>query len=154
MKRPDTHHSTEEFAQGVFRPHGRLDLSVVDGAIVRADAHGPFNVEFVNALARTLRELHADPNLPRPYADIVQFHGSLMGSKEMLDQLSETLSQVGTREIAVALAFVVASDVEGRDFMLPLFECVFLENGRNVRSFENVPEAEVWVRGCLKAASA
>ncbi len=151
--KPSDVHSTDAIAHGVFPPHGRLDLRVVDGAVVFADAHGPFNVEFVQAMARTLRELHADPKLPRPYADVVQFHGSLMGSKEMLDQLSATLKQVGAREIAVALALVVTPEVEGREFMLPLFERVFVENGRNVRSFGNVPEAEAWVRACLKDAA-
>ena len=152
MKQQDTRHSTDEFAHGVFPAHGRLELRVVEGAIVYSDAHGPFNVEFVQAMARALRDLHADPKLPRPYVNIVQFHGSLMGSREMLDQLSAALGQVGTREVALALALVVAADVEGRDFMLPLFERVFTENGRNVRSFGTVPEAEAWARACLQAA--
>ena len=144
-------HSTEAVAHGVFPPHGRLDMRV-DGAIVYADAYGPFNAEFVQAVAHTLRDLHANASLPRPYADVIQFHGSLMGSKEMLEQLSAALRQICRDEVAAALAFVAAADVEGRDFMLPLFERVFVENGRNFRSFSNLPEAEAWARSCLEAA--
>ena len=149
--KPDTR-STDTFAQGTtFRPHGRLEMRI-EGSIAYADAYGPFNVEFIQAVALTLRDVRSSTELPRPYANIVQFHVSLMGSKEMLDLLSSTIGQIRGEDVGTALAFVVAPEVEGRDLMLPLFERVFREHGRNFRSFDNGPEAEAWVHDCLEAA--
>jgi len=149
---PNSIRSTDEFAKGTFRPHGRLEVRI-DGAILRADGYGPFNSEFIRALARTFQDLRSSALVPRPYADLIQFHGSLMASQDMLTELSQMLERVDSVDIACALAFVVEPNVEGRDFMLPLFERVLVSHGRNFRSFDNLPEAEAWVRECLEAAS-
>jgi len=70
-----------------------------------------------------------------------------MASPEMLTVYAEMVAQL--RKLPVAMASVVGPEVEGRDFILPMFERIHLRLGRNFQSFENMADAEAWVRAEL-----
>ena len=139
-------HSSEEFARGIFKPHGRVQMWV-EGAIVYALAQGPFNQEFVAATVQARTELFKSSPPPEPHGHILQVHRSLMASPEMLTVFAGFIGNL--KRQSAATAWVVAPEVEGRDFLLPMFERIFLSHGRNFKAFETLREAEAWVRPFL-----
>lgn len=146
--------STDEFAAGPFRPHGRVEIWA-EGNVVRLDAAGPFNKEAVIALGATWRSLFAE--LPRQgaFASITVVRNSVLISQEVLDALGAFLrSNTAAGQGAEAVAFVVAPDVEGRSMMLPMFAETYAAAGRNFAAFATEAEAEVWVRARLQESPA
>ena len=143
---PITVRSSEDFARGPFKPHGRVQMWV-EGPAVYMLAQGPFNHEFVRALAMAREELFRSSPPPSPHVSLVQIKGSIMASPEMLAVYAEMVAQL--KRLPVAIGWVVAPEVEGRDFILPMFERIHTRLGRNFKSFESLPEAEAWVRSQL-----
>ncbi len=136
-------HSSEEFAKGPFKPHGRVHMWL-EGATVYGVAQGPFNQEFVAATALARNELLKVSPPPEKHAHLLQVQVSMMASPEMLTVFAQFAAHM--KSPPVVTAWVVAPDVEGRDFLLPMFERIFRTVGRNFRAFETLAEAEAWVR--------
>ncbi len=143
---PITIRSSEDFAQGLFKPHGRVQMWV-EGQVVYMVAQGPFNPEFVRALALAREELFRSSPPPSPHLSLVQIKGSIMASPEMLAVYAELIGKL--KRLPVAVAWAVDPEVEGRDFILPMFERVHLRLGRNFKSFEALADAEAWLRSQL-----
>lgn len=143
---PITVRSSEDFASGLFKPHGRVQMWV-EGPVVYMVAQGPFNQEFVRALAQAREQLFRDSPPPSPHVSVVQVKASIMASPEMLTVYADLVARL--KHLPLGIAWVVAPDVEGRDFILPMFERIHQRLGRNFRSFEGLPDAEAWVRGQL-----
>lgn len=152
--RQESKKSTDEFAVGPFRPHGRVEIWA-EGNVVRLDAAGPFNKEVIIALGATWRSLFAE--LPRhgEFASITVVRHSVLISQEVLDALGEFLrANTKAGQGAEAVAFVVAHDVEGRSLMLPMFAETYAAAGRNFAVFATEAEAEAWVRTKLQESLA
>lgn len=143
---PVTVRSSEDFAKGFFKPHGRVQMWV-EGPVVYMVAEGPFNEEFVKAFLQAREELFRTSPPASPHAHLLQVRGSIMASPQMLAVYAQMVAQL--KRLPVATAWVVGPEVEGREFILPMFERIHLRLGRNFRSFENLAEAEVWARGQL-----
>jgi len=141
-------HSTDEFGRHVFRPHGNWRFWA-EGDVIYSVACGPFNVEFVQALAAALKDIWASNAFTRKPGHLVQIERSIMASPEMLAAYRTVHERLPPGRGAAAVAFVVAPEVEGREFMLPLFQKIYDDLGRNFRAFETLPEAEAWVQSHL-----
>jgi hypothetical protein len=138
--------SSAEFATGVFRPHGQVDIWA-EGLIVRLEARGPFNREGVQAMGMAMRDLFASVPVGGRFGDILVMHGSLMASPDALASFEAFLQAMSQAKTApVAVAYVAAPEVEGRSLMLPIYAEIYARHGRRFAAFEQLADAEAWVR--------
>ncbi|MET0519696.1 MAG: hypothetical protein ABW005_12805 [Burkholderiaceae bacterium] len=143
-----------DYAASGFRPHGRIEFWA-EGPVIRVLAEGPFNREAVQAVGLAMRDLFASSPRGQRFADLLEFRGSLMASPDALAAFAEFLramSAAGTAPIAVA--FVIAPEVEGRSLMLPIFTQLYAEHQRDFAAFETAAEAQRWLRERLSGARA
>jgi len=146
--------STDRFQAGAFRPHGKLDMWLeggdAEGVIIYSVAEGPFNAEFLKAYVLARADLMAKSGRPHLRAHILQMKRSMMASPDMLEAYRRLLSGAAASHlVAQHTAWVVGPEVEGRDFMLPLFEQLYREFGLPFAAFEHLPPAEAWMRSQL-----
>jgi len=141
------------YASGAFKPHGLIEFWT-EGPVVRIEAQGPFNREAIQAVGVAMRELFvAMPPAPQ-FADILEIRHSIMISPEALEAFGRFLAQMSANKSApVAVAYVVAGDVEGRSMILPLLARLYAEHGRDFAAFETLAQAEAWVRKRLSATA-
>jgi hypothetical protein len=140
---PPSVRNSDEFAVGLFRPHGRAQMWS-EGSIIYSVAEGPFNAEFVKALQLARGDLVAKTKIAAIHGHIVQVHTSMMASPDMLENYARFIEGLG-ETIATATAWVIAPEVEGRAFMLPLFEQLYAERKLNFKAFEKLADAQAWV---------
>lgn len=151
--RSDDRLNIQQFASGPFKPHGRIELWA-EGNVVYLEAAGPFNKEAVMAVGVTWRELFARIPSTEVFADIVTVDVSMMAGPEVLEAFGAFLQDNSAANVAPrAVAWVVPPTVEGSFFMIPAFEQVYQSAGRNIRFFDNLPEAQDWVRTQLGAST-
>lgn len=118
--------------------------------IIYSMAQGPFNAEFLKAFVLARADLLAQAGQRRLRAHILQMRCSMMASPDMLDEYRRLMSGfISGQMVAEHTAWVVGPEVEGRDFMLPLYEQIYRELGLPFATFEQLPEAEDWVRAQL-----
>lgn len=129
---------------GHFRIHGRL-LSSVSGRVLYMEATGPFNSEAVNFMLATYRPLLEELAGKGPYGHICTFHESMMftsGAVQAFEDLIRAWKLSGI--LPSAVAHVAASDVEGRQIMVPIFARQFADL-LPFRDFHTMEAAETWV---------
>ncbi len=145
---------TDTFQAGVFRPHGSMEMWIESGpggGTIYSVAQGPFNAEFLSAFLRARNDLMAKAGQQRLRAHILQMQRSMMASPDMLDEYRRLLGGlISGGMVAEITAWVVGPDVEGREFMLPLYTQVYRELNLPFASFESVADAEAWVREQLR----
>ena len=150
-------HRSEDYSEGPFRPHGRIEIWIEDepgGALIYSVAEGPFNPEFIKAFELARNDLVRSREVSKVLGHITQMHTSVMASPDTLEGLHNYLANVRKHGLASGIvAWVVAPDVEGRDLMLPMFERVHTDNGLAFKAFLTLPEAQAWVRSLLAAPS-
>jgi hypothetical protein len=144
-------HSTDDFANEKFKPHGRLEVHL-DGDIAVFHAEGPFNLEAIVALGDARRAAVADWGASGRRATIVEFQTSMLMSQDALDAYAKGMqSHLAQVKPSVAVAWVVAPGLEGRLFMLPYFAEIFARIGVPWKAFEQMEEAKAWVQTHLDA---
>lgn len=143
--------STDDFADDRFKPHGRFELRL-DGDIVIYRAEGPFNLEAVLALGKARQAVIADWGATGRRAAIVEFHTSMLMSLDALEAYAQGMrSHLAQAKPNVAVAWVVAPQLEGRSFMLPYFADIFASIHLPWQAFEHMAEAKAWVQTQLDA---
>jgi hypothetical protein len=143
--------STDDFAHGKFKPHGRMDVHL-EGDIVVFRAEGPFNLEAIVALGNARRAAVADWGSNGRRATIVEFHTSMLMSQDALDTYAQGMqSHLAQVKPSVAVAWVVAPGLEGRLFMLPYFAEIFSRIGVPWKAFAHMDEAKAWIQSHLDA---
>ncbi|MDN3919522.1 hypothetical protein [Roseateles violae] len=150
-RKPAKKRSIDAYASSAFRPHGRIEFWA-EGPVIRIAAEGPFNREAVQAVGLAMRDLFATmPPAPR-FADLLEFRGSLLASPDALAAFGDFLAAMSAAKTApIAVAFVVAPEVEGRSLMLPIFAKLYAEHRRQFSAFETSEAAEAWLRERLGA---
>ncbi|WP_296447892.1 hypothetical protein [Rhodoferax sp. UBA5149] len=147
-------HSTDDFADGNFKPHGRLDVHL-EGDIVVYDAEGPFNLEAIVALGKARRAVVAEWGTEDRRATIVVFRTSMLMSPAALEAYEQGMqAHLAQVKPHVAVAWVVAPEVEGRSIMLPYFAKIFSRINVPWQAFEELHAAQVWARSRLDARDA
>lgn len=135
---------SEHFAPGPFRPHGSVEMWK-DGSVVHLIAEGPFNLETVHGVGRAMKELFATQPPQGRFVDILEMRTSIMASMEVMTAFGRFLAEMSSAKTApLAVAYVVAPEVEGRSLMLPIFARVYAEHGRRFAAFETMAEARAW----------
>lgn len=146
--------SSDQFATGPFRPHGRVEL-LAQGKIIHLTASGPFNMEAVNAIGAAWRQMFADSPAEGPFADIVTVAGSMMAGPDVMRAFGSFLQANTAAHISpCAVAWVVPADVEGAVIMIPQFRQVYEAAGRNIAFFDSAEPAQAWVLDQLQQAQA
>lgn len=136
----------EDYASGPFRPHGEMEIWL-EGHVVRIKATGPFNTESIQALGKALRALYAEITQPEKLVHLVTIQRSLLASPEVVKTFGDFLATMDAiKQTPVAVAWVVAPEVEGGRLMLPFFAKAYALAGREFRAFENVTEAYAWLQ--------
>lgn len=145
-------HSTDDFADGKYRPHGRLEVHV-EGNVCIYRAEGPFNLEAILALGKARRAIVDEwGDRGSVSATIVQFYTSMLMSQDALDAYTKGMQMhLKQAKPNVAVAWVVAPTVEGRSIMLRNFEKIFASLGIPWKSFEKLDEARIWVQSKIDA---
>ena len=145
-------YSTTEFSPQQFKPHGRIESTVVGNLFIQ-EATGPFNKEILLAMESVHtrpRELLASVG---PWAAMFVFNQSALASPEMLDGLKKYLATQVTRENAsVATALVLPPQVEGALLMGPLYLRAWRGAGIHSEIFGAREDAEHWIAACLALA--
>ncbi|HTD05255.1 hypothetical protein [Undibacterium sp.] len=142
--------NTRQFDLSPFRAHGYLDARF-DGKIAYHEATGPFNLEFVQTLQKTLQALHAAAQPAGRWAEILIMYDSAvmsLAAYEALDQMVGRNLQQGRS--ASAFAHVTGPDVEGRTIMAIQYEKLFRKYDLPYRSFDDLQSAEAWVARVLQ----
>ncbi|GGC63402.1 hypothetical protein [Undibacterium terreum] len=142
--------NTSQFDVTPFKAHGYLDARF-DGNIAWHEATGPFNLEFVHTLKKTLQALHTVVKPVGRWAEIVVVNESAimsLAAYEAMDQMIGCLLKQG--RAASAFAHVSGADVEGRTVMAIRYEKLFNKHNLPYRSFDNMQEAETWVTQILQ----
>lgn len=149
--------SSDQFSTGQFRPHGRVEIWAEDsaaGTIVYAIAQGPFNAEFVKVFQMVRADLFRSRPISKIYGNVVQLHTSILSSPDTLETYANFLGTLASDPAApAATAWVVAPEVEGREFMLPLFERLFVQSGHRFKAFESLSEAQSWITAIIAPAA-
>lgn len=142
--------NSDQFAQGLFRPHGRAELWA-EGKVIYLQAVGPFNMEAVAAIGGAWRQLFAEGPAAEAFADIVLVSNSMLAGPEVMAAFGQFLLANSAAGIApMAVAWVVPPEVEGATIMIPQFRRTYAMAGRNIAFFEREAEAEAWVRQQLQ----
>ncbi|MES2073908.1 MAG: hypothetical protein V4488_26375 [Pseudomonadota bacterium] len=143
--------NTSQFDVSTFRAHGYLDARF-DGNIAYHQASGPFNLEFIQTLQKTLQALHAIVQPVGAWAEILTINDSAimsLAAYEAMDQMTGRLLQQG--RAAAAIAHVCGPDVEGHTIMAIQYEKLFRKHQLPYRSFDSLADAEAWVAEVLQA---
>ena len=144
-------HSTDDFSDGPFRPHGRLDVHV-EGGICIYRAEGPFNLEAIVALGKARRAVAQEWSAQGRAASIVVFHTSMLMSKDAVDAYTQGMQAHLTQvKPNLGVAWVVSQEVEGRAIMLRYFENIFASLNVPWQAFEELDEAKAWIQSRLNA---
>ncbi len=146
--------STDDILVGAFRPHGRVDVRIVD-PIAYSEAYGPFNAELIHALIRIQRKLAAQARLEGPQGEIISIFDSALAGPEVVGILTQAL-QAMLREgrSKVGAALLIGPDVEGISIMLPAILACYTKAGIPSRVFDKMEDAESWIRDLIAAACA
>lgn len=142
------------YVGGLFRAHGNIEMWR-EGDLIRLRAQGPFNREAVLGLGAAMADLLTRDPPPPLFGDILELRGSMVTSPDSMEELSRFMARMTDhRAPPVAVAYVAGPEVEGRDFMLPLFEALYLKHGRRFGAFETLAEAKAWIADQLTSARA
>jgi len=144
-------YSIHQFPDHRFGLHGRYKIGK-DGEIFMIPVEGPFNLESVIAMGKARHAALSAWGSSDSEAWIVIFQTSMMMSLEALEAYAAGLQKhvqvFGPRH---ALAWVAASDVEGRSIMQEHFSRIFSRLGIPWQVFEELSGARAWVQDRLNA---
>ncbi|MES2105310.1 MAG: hypothetical protein V4634_14915 [Pseudomonadota bacterium] len=142
--------NTSQFDVSHFRAHGYLDARF-DGNIAYHEATGPFNLEFVQTLEKTLQALHSTVKPAGRWAEILVVHDNAvmsLAAYEAMDRMIGCLLEQG--RAASAYAHVTRPDVEGCTIMAIQYKKLFRKHDLPYRSFDNIQDAETWASQVLQ----
>lgn len=136
-----------------FRPHGSSEFHA-EGAIVRISAEGPFNVEGVDEFSRKMLALLAEIPAGQAVVILAEIRGTLISPADAWEvfEVHSRRAQAGSLRI-LGSAWVLAPDVEGRNFFVPKARQIFAQVGRQFELFEDVEEAKRWAEKLLTTAA-
>lgn len=143
--------SVLSFRRGPFQPHGDISYWTED-RLLRYVAHGPFNEEAFVALAEASRRLHEAQPFQQSFAHLTEIHGSALATPEAMATFETFLTSMAKRGgNGVAVAMVIAPEVEGCRVMAPRYQAAYALLGLPYRCFETVDDARTWLAPRLES---
>lgn len=135
-----------------FAPHGHATARWDDG-VLQVEVGGPFNLEGMQLLKRTMLEGYRGLPPGTPVVNACEMRGTLVYTAEAWEALSATIRATGASGMTVlATAWIVGEGVEGASLLLPRARALFAEAGRRFEIFEDRQSAEAWARRQLDDA--
>jgi hypothetical protein len=135
-----------------FAPHGQAVVRWDDG-VLQVEVSGPFNLEGVHLLTRTMLEGYRGLPAGTPVVNVCEMRGTLVYTPEAWEALRATIRATGTSGMRVlATAWIVGADVEGAGLLLPRARALFADAGRCFEVFGERQTAETWARRRLEDA--
>lgn len=138
-------HNTDQVEGGAFRAHGFMEVSVSERLNIM-EAHGPFNKELVLAADQAQEQI--DPHLPHAqrWGSVLVFKGSALATPDAIAAIAEIVARRSAQGIRpVAIALVLAADVEGAALMAPHYLQAYAQSGIPGAVFAEVQAASDWV---------
>ena len=128
----------------LFRPHGHIE-SRRSGRVIHTHAHGPFNAESVRGYGLLLAELTAELPDGCPFVVIATMSGSILATPDAWETLEAGVRrrQAGHHR-QLGSAWVVATDVEGRNLFVPRARALYESMGIGFGAFDEASAAEAW----------
>lgn len=153
MQNPDLVVDASSAGSGVFNPHGRF-AAKVEGRVIRLDAAGPFNGELAKHYSQGIAPLFSAVSARGPFGVLIEVTQSLLMGPDAIGVFADFLFAARQRGIrTVGTAYVVAADIEDRDFMLPLLEQkIYRPAGVAFGAFERRADAQAWLEQRLRDA--
>lgn len=144
-------HSTDDADYEKFRPHGRVEFSIVEDRMILSRAIGPFNVELFQALKQiepgVIEEAKIDDG---KWCEIVVFEQSCMSTDELIDELGVYIKVVKeSGDAPLAAAYVFPKDIESTAYMKEMYKKCYEEAGIPCSIFSNEEDAIRWVKTYL-----
>lgn len=138
--------STDSVDYQKFRPHGRVNISIIDNQIAQFQALGPFNLELLGALdkieSKVLQKVKQ-----KPWAEVIIFEQSCLATEEVFSAfVSHLKAQKRAGLSARVSALVFNQDIEGAILMIDKYKRCFEVAGLEYRHFENKEEAIKWAQ--------
>lgn len=126
-----------------------------DDGLLQVDVSGPFNLEGMALLTRTMLEGYRGQPAGTPVVNVCEMRGTLVYTSDAWTALGEAIRATGASGLRVlGTAWIVDGDVEGAGLLLPRARALFAEAGRRFAVFERRTDAEAWGRELLAAARA
>lgn len=147
MRRP--RHNTRQIEGGAFRAHGFMEVSV-DAQLNLMEAHGPFNKELVLAADHAQEQI--DPHLhgAQRWGSILVFKGSALATPDAIMAIGDIVARRCAQGICpVAIALVMAADVEGASLMAPHYLQAYARSSIPGAVFSELQVATDWLRSQL-----
>lgn len=142
--------STDDFSQGTFKPHGRMELEL-SGQLNILQAKGPFNKELVTAADAAQEGLYEALLQKKRWGTVLIFRESALISLDAVAEITRILKvRVAQGYVPVAVAIVLTAQVEGGKYMKAYYLKAYQEAGINVRAFEDEELAKDWVAGVIE----
>lgn len=139
-------YSNLQFPDHRFSLHGRYEIGKEDQTFMIC-VEGPFNLESVVAMGKARQAALNAWGGDGAEAWIVIFRTSMMMSLDALSAYATGLQKhVQASGPGLALAWVVAPDIEGRSIMLEHFSHIFSRLHIPWKVFEELSCAKAWVR--------
>ncbi len=143
----DSKVTTDDYSPKHFRPHGRVEFSVLEENILLCEAIGPFNLELISAVVTIESPLIDGLVKHGKWGDIVVFKESAMASAEVVSSFTEYLRSLSTSmRMPTATALVISSETEGSKIMTQYYQKCYADAGLHAIVFEALDEAIVWVK--------
>lgn len=140
---------SEAYATGPFAPHGSMQIHQL-GAVFKAQATGPFNVEFMKAYGRMWASLLKSYTGGGRLVFVSFWHTSMLASPDAL-QVYDQILQIGARNIPEGSVHIwhVPEDIEGRSMMLPRWREVLVRNQQTVQVCADEAEVQALILRAL-----
>lgn len=143
--------TTDEYSPKLFRPHGRVEFSVLEDNILVCEAVGPFNLELITAVVFVQSPLIDDLIKQEKWGDIVVFKESALASPQVLSSFTEYLRSLSTSmRMPTATALVIPAEVEGSTIMTQQYQICYDDAGLNAVVFDDFDKALAWISTRVK----
>lgn len=140
------------FASSGFAPHGAMQVQR-EGAVIRCEARGPFNAEFMRAYARMWAAHRDDWVAQGPLVIHTVWTGSMLTSPDGLKVFRQLMERAARLLPARTLhLWTAAPEIEGRSLMLPFWHGVMREFSLSSQDCASEAEACAAIEAFLKQA--
>ncbi|WP_028865384.1 hypothetical protein [Psychromonas aquimarina] len=144
-------YSTDNVSYKTFRPHGRVEFSVVDENIIIYRAWGPFNSEFFSVLEAIEPDalIEVQSNV-RSWGEVVVFEDSCMAVDNFFLEFSAYLKSMKARDLVpIASAYVFSNNIEGGLLMKDKYKKCYQDAGLVFSTFADEETALSWIKSCF-----
>lgn len=129
-----------------FTPHGQTAVRWDDG-FLQVVVSGPFNLEGMQLLQRTMLEGYHGLAAGTPVVNVCEMRGTLVYTPEAWEALGAAIRATSASGMRVlATVWIVTADVEGAALLLPRARALFANARRRFEVFGERHAAEIWAR--------